>query len=156
MAAHLTEAQIAALVAERKPLLEGYQQQLTLKPKRGHTERELGVLGDDGSEFRLILRQSQFNPLEFSAILAYRIPGSNQVFRLRRYNGKHQHTNRLERTSLYGLHIHVATHRYQESGLREDAYAEETNRYADLHGALQCLIADCGFDLPPGPQGTLF
>ena len=42
--------------------------------------------GERGNEFRLILRQSIFSPLDFSIILAYRSPYTNRLFRLRRYD----------------------------------------------------------------------
>ena len=153
----LTDGQIGALLAEHKFLPADYPHRIALKPKRGHTERELDVTGDASSEFRVILRQGQFNPLSFSVILVYRVPGSNQVFRLRRYNGKdHQHTNKLEGNTFYDFHIHTATERYQDIGLREDAHAEVTGRYADFVGAVQCMLEDCGFELPPQSQGQLF
>ena len=36
----------------------------------------------------------------------------------------------------------------REIGYDEDTYAEETDRYNNLEGALQCLIQDAGFELP--------
>ena len=103
--------------------------QAAIEAKAGDKERELDITGVTGSEFRLILRQSLFNILDSSAILAYSGKSSSQVFRLRRYNGKsHEHTNKIERQTIYDFHIHFATERYQHSGLREDAYAEATNR----------------------------
>lgn len=111
------------------------------------------MAGASGANFRLIIRLSDFNPLDFSIILALNPPESNQLFRLRRYNGKsHEHTNTIEGNTFYGFHIHEATERYQEIGAREDAYAEPTDRYADFYGALQCLLEDCGFELAPGSQ----
>ena len=158
MAIRLSEAEISRLLAERKPLPPDYRERIQIKPKRGHKERELDVKGSDKSEFRLILRQSEFNPLDFSVILAYRPPKTNQLFRLRRYNGKsHEHTNTLEGSTFYDFHVHTATERYQdESGLREDAYAEPTKRFADFHGAIRCMLVECRFDVPPDTQGTLF
>ncbi len=117
----------------------------------------MDLAGDTGGEFRLILRQNKINPLDFSIILAVRVPGSNQIFRLRRYNGKgHEHTNHIEDVTFYDFHIHVATERYQDIGTREDAYAEPTDRYGDFHGALRCLIDDANLEVPPESQGDLF
>lgn len=97
MAVRLTDAEIAELLAEAKPLPADYRRLLETRTKRGHKERELSVQGENGHVFRLILRQSEVNPLDFSAILAYQVPRSNQIFRLRRYNGRsHRHTNRIE------------------------------------------------------------
>ena len=109
MAVKLTDPEIQQLLLERKPLPADYRERIQIRPKRGHKERELEVNGSSGSEFRLILRQSDFNQIDFSVILAYRIPKTNQLFRLRRYNGRHEHTNVLERESFYDFHIHMAT-----------------------------------------------
>lgn len=116
----------------------------------------MDVVGGHGATFRIILRESIANPLGFSVILGYCPATTNQVFRLRRYNGKdHAHTNTLERETFYEFHIHQATKRYQNSGLREDAFAEPTDRYADFDGAVHCLLEDCAFELPSGPQPTI-
>lgn len=157
MPVQLTDAEIEALIRERKPLPADCREHLQTKAKRGHKERELEVTGVNNSAFRLILRQSLSNPLDFSAILAYCLPRTSQVFRLRRYNGKsHEHTNQLENHTFYDFHIHTATERYQDSGFREDAYAERSDRFADFSEAIRCLLTDCGFDLPPQAQGSLW
>ncbi len=153
MAIEYTDDEIEVLVKERKPLPADYRQRIELRPKRGHREREIDVRGIDGSDFRLILRQSECNPLDFSIILAYCPKDSNRVFRLRRYNGdSHEHTNKIERTRLHGFHVHRATARYQELGGDEDSYAECTDRFSDFHGALQCMLDDCAFEAPEDPQ----
>ena len=153
----LTDVEIATLISETKPLEPGYLSKLLLRPKQGHRERELDITGANGSEFRLILRQNLLNVLDFSVILAYSFKSSSQAFRLRRYNGKsHEHTNQIERQKFYDFHIHFATERYQHSGLREDAYAEVTNRYGDFQGALECLFEDCGLVRPSNEQELLF
>lgn len=150
-----TDAEIAAFLSERKVLPRSFEEMIRLKSKPGHAEYELDIVGGQGSEFRLILRQNRVNQLDFSIILAHRIQKSNQLFRLRRYNGKsHEHTNHLERNTFYGFHIHFATERYQQASWREDAYAELTERYGNFGEALECMRQDCGFENPSGaPQG---
>jgi hypothetical protein len=157
MAILLTDANIETLLAERKPLPPNYREKIQVKPKRGHKERELDIVGVAGSEFRLILRQSEFNVLDFSVILSYCVPQTNQRLRLRRYNGKsHQHTNTIEDKTFYDFHIHTASERYQRVGVREDWFAEPTSRYADIHSAIRCCLSDCGFDIPADEQPSLF
>lgn len=157
MSIRFTEKEIENLLAERKELPADYKNLLLTRPKRGHKERELSIKGGDGSLFRVILRQSNSNPLGFSAIVAFCVPNSNQLFRLCRYNGKnHEHTNTIEKETFYDFHIHMATERYQDIGFREDAYAEKTDRFADFHGAIRCMWEDCGFGKPYDPQGKLF
>ena len=153
----LTDAEITALIIETKQLEPGYLSRLQLRLKRGHSGRELDITGANGSEFSLILRQNLLNVLDFSVILAYSVTSSSQVFLLRRYNGKsHEHTNKIERQTFYDFHIPFDTERYQRSGWKDEAYAEVTNRYGDIQGALDCLIQDCGLVLPSNGQGLLF
>lgn len=156
MSLFLSDAEIANLLTEGKPLPEGWRKRLTLKPKRGHKERDLDLQGSDGSQFRLILRQADLNPLDFSVILAFSDPKSSQVFRLLRHNGKHEHTNKIEGETFYDFHIHRATERYQTQGFLEDTYAEVTDKYSDFEGALQLMIETAGFELPKSSQMDLF
>lgn len=143
----LTDTEIAGLLAERKVLPHDYLARIQAKPKRGHKERELAISGDQGNDFRLVVRQSIINPLDFSAMLMYCPRDTNQLFRLRRHNGRsHEHTNKIEGDKFYEFHIHMATERYQDLGVREDSFAEPTDRFTDLGGAIDCLLADCGFD----------
>lgn len=145
------------MIEECKPLPDNYGSRIQLRDKRGHKECELDVAGADGTQYRLILRQSDFNRLDFSIILAVFPSDSNQLFRLRRYNGKHgEHTNKIEGDTFYDFHIHQATERYQESGMNEDAFAEVTDQYADFHTALRCMLEDCGFKTPQDAQQNLF
>ena len=157
MADILSDQEIERLLRETKPLPPDYQAKIQVRPKRGHKEQELDFEGEDGDDFRLVLRQSAINPLDFSIILAFRPKQSNILFRLRRYNGKsHEHTNLIEGNTFYDYHIHQATERYQNIGAKEDSYAEPTNRYSDFHQAFLCLIEDCGFRAPAGTQRSLF
>ena len=157
MPALLSDVEIASLLRERKQLPSDYRERIQPRPKRGHKERELDLQGANGTEFRLIIRQGIVNPLDFSVILAYLPAGTNRLFRLTRYNSRtHEHTNQLEGQTFFGWHIHKATERYQNSGFREDAFAEPTDRFSDLAGALECVIVDCGLARPSGDQGTLF
>ena len=157
MAVKYSDREIASLIQERKPLPPDWRNRISLRTKRGHKERHLDLVGATGNEFRLILRQNSINQLDFSVILAVQVPQSNQLFRLRRYNGKsHEHTNRIENETFYDFHIHFATERYQQRGAREDTYAKPTDRYAGYHGALDCLIDDANFEVPPESQGNLF
>src|SRR2546426_7271110 len=102
MAVRFTDSEIAALTGEAKPVAQDWRSRIQLRPKRGHRERDLDLSGASGNAFLLILRQNNINVLDFSLILAVYVPGSNQLFRLRRYNGKsHEHTNHIEGNTFY-------------------------------------------------------
>ena len=153
MPAVFSDAEIARLISDPKHLPLDWRTRINLRPKRGHKEQQIDLTGESGSEYRIILRQSSLNQLDFSAILAVRLPSSNRFFRLRRYNGKsHQHTNQIEGDSFYDFHIHMATKRYQDIGEREDAYAETTNRYGNLTEAIGCMQQDVSLITPKNDQ----
>ena len=142
----LTDAEIDTLIKEEKRIAQSLSDfGAKFKEKKGHKEFDIIVNRPDNSFFKIIIRQSIENPLDFSAILGFIPPKKTDVFLLRRYNGKsHEHRNKIEKEpAFYDFHIHTATARYQEEGPREEYYAEVTDRYADLHGAIECLIADC-------------
>jgi hypothetical protein len=155
----LSDAEIAALIAERKELPPNFHRRTTLKARRGHGEAQIEITAPiTGHQFRFILRQSHFNLLDFSAILGYTLPGSSRLFILRRYNGKsHQHTNTIEKETFYDFHIHIATERYQARGFNEERYAMVTDRYATLRQAFECLLDDCCVEIErDSGQHTLF
>jgi len=156
MAIRFTDLEILELINERKILPASFNSKSQLKDKQGHKEREVDLKGEYGNDFRVIFRQSLFNVLDFSIILATFQTNSSLPFRLCRYNGKsHQHSNLIEKISFYNFHIHKATERYQDLGSREDAYAEETEKYFDYLSAYQCFLSDVNLiDLEQKP--TLF
>ncbi len=157
MAARYSDYEISRMIQEVKPLPDNYRSKIQLREKRGHKERELDMAGVDGNGFRLIFRQSNFNPIDFLLILAFCPADTSQIFRLRRYNGKsHEHTNVIEKNSFYDFHIHQATERYQDIGAREDTYAAPSDRYSDLHSTLRCLMEDCHVESVQDPQISLF
>jgi len=159
MTIQLSDEQIANLVSESKPLPDNYKSLMRTRPKKGHRERDLNIKGTHGNDFRIILRQSEYNALDFSVILAYCPPQTNILFLLRRYNGRsHEHTNSIEEETFYNFHVHHATERYQELGAKEASYAVPTTEYASLEEAIQCLFGECGFIVPPdinSAQGKL-
>ncbi len=153
MSVFLTDNEIKSLIGERKIFGSDLSDLPKMKSKKAHEEWQMALERNDGSVFKLILRRSTINHIDFSAILGYIPPNSNQVFRLLRYNGKsHQHTNGRTKPSFYEFHIHKATEESQRNGLAEDFYAEPTERYSDLHDALTCLINDCNISYPNDEQ----
>jgi hypothetical protein len=153
-----TDADIASLVSEPKALKPGWRSRLKLKPKsneaHGECDFELGAANE--RVFELKIRAARLDPMSFSVILCYRVPNSNRLFRLRRYNGLHRHTNRIESQTFTEFHIHEATERYQERGAKEEDFAVPTARYQDLATALDCCLADCNITDPDQPNRPLF
>ncbi|MBI4738862.1 hypothetical protein HY772_04835 [Candidatus Woesearchaeota archaeon] len=138
----VTDLQIKEYLQEKKQLPRGFKPELKNKKKYNSFEAE--ALGDNGNSFKLIVRQSKTNALDFSVILGVMIDGS--LFRLKRYNGtSHDHTNKIERTRFSGFHIHAATQRYQENGFQEDGFAEHTVRYSDWKSAMEQMVRENNF-----------
>jgi len=157
MTIRYTDAEIEEMIREPKTLPHDFSTLPKLNPKRGHKEKQYDVNGAHGNNYRIILRQSDTNLIDFSVILDLIPPDSNHLFTLRRYNGKsHEHTNSIEHETFYDFHIHMATERYQDLGSDEETYAEATDRYNEIHAALSCMIEDCTFVLPDEYQQRLF
>lgn len=146
----LSDALIAELIAERKVIPDGLKPLTKLAERSKHLRRDYEITCPTGNLFVIKIRKSTINPFDFSAILGYRLPGVNTIFLLRRYNGKsHYHSNPLdENVRFRAFHIHTATERYQKMGPKAEHFAEITPRYVDLDGAIECLLADCGFRAP--------
>lgn len=103
--------------------------------------------------FRLYKRQNTIFPNDYSCGISVD-PPSKETVTLARYNGdSHTHGNELEGTSFeYLRHIHVATERYIMAGKKPETYAEPTERYSTVDGALHCLMMDwniTGLDTTP-------
>ena len=156
--AKYSDIEINNLIAESKPLPLDWRSQIRMREARVSKTGTFDIEGVNKNIFCLILRQSRLNLLDFSIIIGVYPPGSNKLFHLRRYDGKsHEHTNPIENQKFYDFHIHKATERYQNYGTcEEDKYAEPTDRFSNFGEALDCLLNDCGFELPDDSQLSLF
>ncbi|MFY3300226.1 DUF6978 family protein [Achromobacter xylosoxidans] len=114
------------------------------KVQRGSEQINYDVVGD-GARFQLFVRQNQRLENGFSCGLLL-LSDSGEKVVLTRYNGSdHEHRNPLdkERKMPHCCHIHRATQRYMEAGRKAEHYAEATDRYSSVDGALLALISDC-------------
>ena len=154
-AVQLPDAEIEDLIAVSKPLPVDYRTRIRTRSRSysdKHEEGQLEVQIQDKGTFRIIIRKNRINPLDFSAILGYIPPERLKLFHLRRYNGVHKHTNKIEGISFRAFHIHYATQRYQEAGWNIDAYAELSDKYTTVDGALELLLDECNFIRPEGER----
>ncbi len=149
--AQLADNDIEELIRVPKPLPADYRNRLRTRARpysSQHEEAQLDVPIENRGTFRVIVRRNRINPMDFCVILGYVPPERTRLFRLRRYNGSHRHTNKLEGTDFHGCHVHYATQRYQEAGWDIDAYAEATERYGTADQALELLLDECNFVRP--------
>ena len=162
----ISDKEIQQLLAEPKPLVPNWESKIRLvsKGQEAFSQRSLPLQGSNGHDFFLVLRSNRLSPLDFSVILVFKDNDGSEYI-LRRHNGIHpsKHTNEYEKRQ--GLpnaelpicfHRHLATERYQKSGLKIDGYAEQTNDYSDIKTAQYAMIHDAGFILPQGTQQPLF
>ncbi len=112
--------------------------------KASHLQKNFRVVSPDGHEFTLYWRQNKRIKEDFSCGLAWHMP-SGETLTLVRYNGSsHPHPNRLEGTAVeFECHIHRATERYIRANLKPEGFAEPTDRYRSVAGALHELMSDC-------------
>lgn len=150
MPAYLSEILITNLLAEPKPMVDEQRLLADLKPV-GNQQRKasIRVRGDHGSVFDLHVRQSALDPYDYSVVLLVIRGGHGTI--LRRHNGtSHPHLNHLEGTRVdFVPHVHTATERYQDAGFNAEHYAEVTEDFADLAGALQSMLSAAAFRPPP-------
>ena len=152
----LSDTEINALILEEKRIDSKAFDLSSMRKKKGHKELDILIPRSDGSQFKIILRQNSNDHLDFSAILAYIPVRHKQDFKLKRYNGKHVHSNRLHKNKFYDFHIHIASEEYQRAGMKEESFAEPTTRYSSLSEAIDCLVKDCNVILPEDRQLKLF
>jgi hypothetical protein len=109
-------------------------------------KKQYELTGPDNEFFEVYLRQNLTPDMEddFSCGLLFHL-ATGETLTLCRYNGpSHMHVNSIEKQKLENVcHIHLATARYIRAGLKAEKYAEATDRYWTLEGALHCLVQDC-------------
>lgn len=112
------------------------------KAKGKHHEWDFDAVGDDGSRFRVYLRQNTILADDFSCGIRWDM-NDGESLTLARYNGSsHGHPNVIEETRLPPtFHIHRATARYIAAGRQPEGFAEESALYTDLSGAVRLLAS---------------
>jgi hypothetical protein len=139
---NLTDEKIAALIAMPKRVTNPGTR---LKAGSKHEQLNYNVVGnDDETAFQIFVRQSLKISESFSCGLLWISP-SGETVTLVRYNGtSHPHENCLEGSRFeFYCHIHKATERYIVANKKPETFAEKTDRYRTLNGALNCLLVDC-------------
>lgn len=113
--------------------------------KRGSEQVNYEAEANSGEKFRVFVRRNVRLPDGFSCGLLYITP-SGETVTLTRYNGSdHEHSNPLEGGGALprACHIHRATEKYMQAGRKAEHFAETTQRYTDVSGALYELVLDC-------------
>lgn len=135
----LTDAQIQDLLSCRKRVENPGSKART---EGKHVRRDFRVLSEDGRhEFVLFTRQSTLISDNFSAGLRWKSKSGEEVILMRCNGSDHPHGNSIE-CDEFGAqaHIHRATERYILAGKKAESFANPTEEYTTLSGALHELV----------------
>ena len=144
----IPDLEIQKLIEDIKPIPYKIINSVKLKARedKRHLIWTYKIQSKSENTFVLRIRQNIIHNSDFSVILLYEDDGNN-LHIIKRYNGIHTHTNRIEKNKIRSFHIHTATERYQEKGYDAVGYAEATEAYSDWRGALEMMVKDCNFDI---------
>jgi hypothetical protein len=147
----LTDAEIQKLIKLPKKISNPRVRSRVLDK---HTQTDYRVFSEDEThEFIVFARQSNLIHNSFTAGLRWLPKSGDSVILVRMNGSSHSHKNSIEKTRIeFGCHIHMATERYMALDKREEAYAEATNEYQTLNGALYHLLKFCnisGLNIDP-------
>jgi hypothetical protein len=91
---------------------------------------------------QMFLRKNLQNPMDFSIVLRY-TNDKKQNYTIVRYNGDHGgHRDPWSHEFTPGPHIHRITERGQRDCLKEECYAERTDKYKTFTEAREAFIRD--------------
>jgi hypothetical protein len=135
----LSQAEIDELIACQKRVINPSSRP---KTEGKHIRRDYQVASLDGRyEFVLFTRQSTMIAESFSAGLRWRSKTGEEVILMRCNGPDHTHGNAIERTRFeLRRHVHRATERYLAAGRKAESFAEVTDAYRTLDGALHHLL----------------
>lgn len=148
----LSDERIAELVTMPKRITNPKARQV---PDAKHLKcdyKAVSVSGDE--EFTIFVRQHREMLDDFTAGLKWHSTTGEVVILMRCNGASHPHRNHIEGTrfSPGNYHIHKATERYIDNGYEPEHFAEITNGYTTIEGAIHQLCVECnisGLDTTP-------
>lgn len=142
----LSDQEINKLICDLKRVKSEILRNIQFKIQNNsrHEIWDYQLVSEIGNVYQIRIRKNTLNRVDFSVILTY-IDENRNFYNLKRYNGIHDHTNKLEKNKFRDFHIHTATQRYQEEGYQIEGYAETTNGYSTWQEALDKMLNDCNF-----------
>jgi len=134
----LTDVQIQDFVSCRKRVENPGSKART---EGKHVRRDFRLVSEDGRhDFVLFTRQSTVISDSFSAGLRWKSKTGEEVILMRCNGSDHPHGNAIERQEFAAqTHIHRATERYIVAGKKVESFAQPTETYTTLSGALHEL-----------------
>lgn len=122
----------------QKPLRQKWTNSLKVK------QLSIDLCSIDGLYvFELYMKQALLDENNFSCGISYK-DITNNVYTLARYNGSsHVHVNKCDGQRFeFECHIHQAKEGSLKLSKKIENFAIKTERYKDLHGAINCILLD--------------
>lgn len=139
----LSDERIAELIAMPKRVTNPKARDV---PDAKHIKCDYKVVSSTSDdEFTIFTRQHSEMLDDFTAGLKWHSKSGEVVILMRCNGASHPHKNHIEGTrfSAGNYHIHRATERYIDSGRDPETFAEITNGYTTIEGALHRLCVEC-------------
>lgn len=142
---YLTDERIGELIGIHKIITEQERRRMSKRKEiNGSRRLDIPLLADCDESFHIFIRESIDDPFDFTAALCVALQDGGRV-NLMRCNGRHgSHKNIIENEWLEdACHVHIATSRYIQRGLNAEGFAQQTEDYFSVEGALVCLLNRC-------------
>lgn len=160
-----SQSEIDALISCDKSVVEPPKRQAKLIGADYRNDMKLAASNGQQGEFDVFMRQSEDFPENFSIGLVFRPKDGRPDITLLRCNGQHGVYNGSSYSDPahphWGYHIHKASEKALEDGLRAEKFATATTDFASYNEALQYFVTavnlnprDAGKHFPP--QGKMF
>lgn len=106
--------------------------------------RDYELTAHGGLSFSVFIRSMPEMADNFSTGLVWHPPGGGHVILMRCNGPSHPHKNHLEGDGFANsCHVHIATQRYIAAGRDKQSYAQMTDAYWTVDGALHELVTRC-------------
>jgi len=116
------------------------------KEENRHRRKDMELVGVDGGDFSVFIRQSLEFPEDFSLGLLYILEGKRIL--LVRYNGQHEQTDDVIKLQNlhFQYHIHKASPENLNNGRLEKHASTHSANYASFEEATTEFLTDIGID----------
>lgn len=135
--------QISSLISCEKKIKTAPRKTMSADPRNDFVFRnDFTCVSPEGIVFEVFMKMNAKFPYLFSIGLRYR--AEEGAFTICRYNGKHQHRNKIANKDLFDdFHVHKLYDFQLSDGTDSSLDAEPTKAYASFDEALFTFLNDC-------------
>lgn len=134
-----TDAEIEHLISCKKRIVQPPKKKMRVE--NGHERNDMKLVSDEGRNFTVFMRASNYFPENFTIGLKINEPDGTSTI-LMRCNGDHgEHANHVKDMRKFsGYHIHLATQEALANGKCAENFAVPTDSYASYTEAFAYFI----------------